>query len=355
MRPVVLAAVTTFAITFNAIANTSVAADHDAQAEAAPAISAAPLAIDSQAAFDNLRGRDATRDGPIRIAFLPVAPDFTYYASMREGVEAMADQVDAEAITVGPPGSGDNEVHVALIEQVLSSPSVHGLPDVHGLIVAVRDAELAAPVLRQAVDAGVIVVVANSDLQSFPTPIHAVVGYSQNGANRAMGDYAGRLAAGQAMQVGIIEGAPGYHSTEAVSGFRKGLAEHAQLTVVGSEQGGWSVEGGKSAAETLLREHPGIGLIWAANDNMIMGARLAAHAAGRSDILLLGRDGDPDALQMVAEGDLTATTDTDPAEIGAASVRVIVEALAGRFHGGFVETPTTIVDRDNTSQTLTDR
>ncbi|WP_119168557.1 sugar ABC transporter substrate-binding protein [Algihabitans albus] len=247
------------------------------------------------------------------------------------------------------------EVHVALIEEVITRPSVHGLPDVHGLIVAIRDAELAAPILRQAVDAGIVVVVANSDLQSFPTPIHAVVGYSQRGANRAMGDYAGRLSAGRTMQVGLIEGAPGYHSTEAVSGFREGLAEHAHLTVVGSEQGDWSVEGGKKAAETLLREHQDIDLIWAANDNMIMGARLATDAAGRSDILLLGRDGDPDALQMVSEGELTATVDTDPAAIGAASVRVVAEALAGRFHGGFVETPTIVVDSDTTAQTPTDR
>ncbi|WP_119168558.1 hypothetical protein [Algihabitans albus] len=114
MRSVVLTAVTTFVVTVNAIANPSVAADSGAQAETAPATSAAPLAVNSQAPFDNLRGRDAVREGPIRLAFVPVAPDFSYYASMREGVEAMADQINAEAITMGPPGSGDNEVHVAL-------------------------------------------------------------------------------------------------------------------------------------------------------------------------------------------------------------------------------------------------
>ena len=306
---------------------------------AADLVSAAvPLDPGSQASVADLRGQDLPAGATRRIAFVPVAPAFTYYASMADGVEAEARQAGIDVVITGPPGSGDNRAHVEILEQIVDRS------DVHGLIVAVRDAELAAPVLRRAVEAGIVVVVANSDLRTFPTPIHAVVGYSQYAANRAMGDYAGRITADRPTRVGVIEGAPGYHSTEAVAGFRDGLTEHDHLTVVASRSGGWSVDGGRTAAEALLRDHPGIELIWAANDNMIIGARQAAEAAGRSDLILLGRDGDPVALQMVAEGGLTATNDTDPTAIGAASARVVVQALAGRFDGGFVETPTVVVD-----------
>ena len=338
MQKTALAAATACVLAFDSAPALADTIDSGRPAAAELVSAAVPLDPRSQAPLADLRGHGLPADATIRIAFVPVAPEFTYYASMGEGVEAEARQAGIDVVIAGPSGSGDNTIHVEILEQIVARS------DVHGLIVAVRDAALAAPVLRRAVEAGIVVVVANSDLHTFPTPIHAVVGYSQYEANRAMAHYAGQITAGRPTRVGVIEGAPGYHSTEAVAGFRDGLTEHNHLTVVASHSGDWSVDSGRAAAETLLHEHPGIDLIWAANDNMIMGAREAAEAAGRSDLILLGRDGDPVALQMIAAGRLTATNDTDPAAIGAASARVVIEALAGGFDGGFVETPTVVID-----------
>ncbi len=300
-------------------------------------VASAPLEAGVQAGFEGLRGSGDHHEGRIRIAYVPIAPEFTYYRTMEAGVIEAASAADVDVLTAGPPGSGDNQEHVEILEQIIA------MPDVHGLIVAVRDAELAAPVLRRAVEAGIVVVITNSDLRAFPTAVHAVVGYSQRGANRAMGAHVAKLLGDASAEVALIEGAPGYHSTEAVAGFREGLRAAAGARVVGSRSGGWSIDGGRDAAQALLAEHPNLAVIWAANDNMIMGALQAAEAAGRSELMLLGRDGDPDAIELIRERRLTATADTDPAAMGATSVAVIVEALAGRFHGGFVETPTHII------------
>ena len=338
MRTPTLATVALCTLALHAASPSAAASNTETPSTADLVSAASPLHPSSQAAFANLRGNKASFEQPLRIAFVPIAPEFSYYATMAEGIEAEAKRAGVEVVTTGPQGSGDNALHVAILEEIIARA------DVHGLIVTVRDAKLAAPVLRRAVEAGIVVVVANSDLRTFPAPVHAIVGYSQYEANRAMGDFAGHITAGRSTQVGMIPGAPGYHSTQAVIGFRAGLYEHSHMTVVASHSGGWSVEGGRLAAEMLLNLHPDIDLIWAANDNMIMGARKAADAVGRSDLVLLGRDGDPAALRMVAEGRLTATNDTDPAAIGAVSARAVIEALAGRFEGGFVETPTVLID-----------
>lgn len=296
-----------------------------------------PLTAGSQARFDNLRDR-----GTIRVAFMPIAPEFNYYDRMGKGIEQIAQQNGVEAFTEGPPGSGDNNIHLEMMRQVVLQE------DVNAIIIAVRDADLVAPVVRHAVEAGIVVIVANSDLKSFPAPVHAVVAYVNYTANKAMGKYAVKLAQGQPLQIGAIEGAPGYHSTQAVTGFLEGIRD-SHLEVVSRMSGEWSVCGGKIAATSMLQAHPNIGLIWAANDNMIIGA---ARVTERRNLILLGRDGDRNALKQIAAGKISATTDTNPFGMGEVAMQIVLDAIDGYFRGGFVEQPTTIVDRSNVSKFL---
>jgi ribose transport system substrate-binding protein len=91
--------------------------------------------------------------------------------------------------------------------------------------------------------------------------------------------------------------------------------------------------------------------LFAANDYMIMGAAQAAKALGRK-LTLLGNDGDTAALEQIAEGPITATVNTTPFVMGQVALAVTMDALNGKFAGGFVETPTTIVDKDNVLEAL---
>jgi ribose transport system substrate-binding protein len=97
----------------------------------------------------------------------------------------------------------------------------------------------------------------------------------------------------------------------------------------------------------ILSAHPEINVLFAANDYMIMGAGAAAKALGKADLVLLGNDGDTAALEQIAAGDLTATVNTTPFIMGQIAFQVTVDTLGGTFPGGFVETPTTIVDTGN--------
>ena len=84
------------------------------------------------------------------------------------------------------------------------------------------------------------------------------------------------------MKVGIIEGQPGYHSTERVGGFLDGIEGNENFDVVVSIDGKWNVEGGNTAGMDILQSHPDLDMIFAANDYMIIGASFAAKALGRS-------------------------------------------------------------------------
>ena len=60
----------------------------------------------------------------------------------------------------------------------------------------------------KAVDQGVAVLMINSDIPNFPTPIHGVVGYSQRNGTHAIADWAIETYGDQKLKVGIIEGQP---------------------------------------------------------------------------------------------------------------------------------------------------
>ena len=96
------------------------------------------------------------------------------------------------------------------------------------------------------------------------------------------------------MPVGIIEGQPGYHSTERVAAFLVSI-KGSKLKVVASVDGKWNVEGGNAAAMDLLQAHPDVQMIFAANDYEILGAAQAAKALGRKDLFVIGNDGDTGA------------------------------------------------------------
>ena len=90
----------------------------------------------------------------------------------------------------------------------------------------------------------------------------------------------------------------------------------------------------------ILRAHPEINLIFAANDYMIMGAEKAANSLGQKDLILLGNDGDTAALEEIAAGTITATVNTTPYLMGRIALQVALNGLHGKFSGGCVETQT---------------
>jgi len=73
---------------------------------------------------------------------------------------------------------------------------------------------------------------------------------------------------------------------------------------------------------------------------------------GKRDVMLLGNDGDTAALEQIAAGAVTATVNTTPFVMGQIALQVTLDSLSGKFPGGFVETPTTIVDKSNVTGVL---
>ena len=283
------------------------------------------------------------KKGPIQIAFLPPASTLNFYQPIGAGIRTVAKSGGAIVTELAPQDGTDTYAQAGMIQDAISR-------GVDAIIITTHDEHAAAPILKRAVDKKIVVVIANSDIRSFPTPIHAVVGYSQRKAMKQLGQYVTRLAASRILNVGIIEGLPGYHNTERMEGFLSGL-DKAKVKVSGRLSGGWTVEGGNTASLDILQAHPQINALIAANDDMAIGASLAGKSLGKQ-LIVTGADGQTPALEAIADKTITATVDAAPYRMGEIAMQVALDALAGKFKGGWVETTTAIRDSSNVLEVL---
>ncbi len=112
-------------------------------------------------------------------------------------------------------------------------------------------------------------------------------------------------------RVAIIEGvAGGFFSTARLNGFNKVVGPFPGIKVVGTLPADWNREKGRKAAEDFLTRNPKgtLGAIWAASNEMGLGAMLSAEAAKRTEVKVFTNDVTPESVERIAEGRLIAET-----------------------------------------------
>lgn len=131
----------------------------------------------------------------------------------------------------------------------------------------------------------------------------------------------------------IIEGvAGGFFSTARVNGFHSVNDEYPGIEIVGMLAADWNREKGIKAAEDFLTANPPgtLDFIWAASNEMGMGAMLAVEAAGRQDeVKIFTNDVTPESVMLIAEGRMVAETNHGFADWGWYGVEYAVRAALG--------------------------
>jgi ABC-type sugar transport system substrate-binding protein len=169
---------------------------------------------------------------------------------------------------------------------------------------------------------------------------------------------AGRLAGDQMKKtlgsgtVAVIGGIAGDVTSEArIQGFTE--AVQGTLQVVPVVAADWERQKALTAATDLMAAHPDLKGIFAANDDMGLGASRAVANGGKAGaISVISVDGNKDALDAVKAGELAATVAQYPYAIGELGVQACTAAIAGRQLPAQVEAPVALVTSDVVDQAL---
>lgn len=97
------------------------------------------------------------------------------------------------------------------------------------------------------------------------------------------------------------------------AGLEESLAENTGMTLLDDQTANFSRAEALEVTKTLLTKHgDDVKGIWAANDDMALGALEALQQAGREgEVAVVGIDAVPDALTAIEDGSMTATVSSD--------------------------------------------
>jgi len=174
-----------------------------------------------------------------------------------------------------------------------------------------------------------------------------------------VGEWIGNNVTGE-VRIGLLSGNPGNMVGLARrSGFIQGLAEtqlmrfnSTNYRVLTQGWGAWSVEGGLTATEDMLVAAPDINVIFAENDAKALGAITAVRNAGREgQILIVGVDGQREALLAIQDGTLHATGLNSPFELTRTVVDIALRYMGGeRGFPSLVHTTPSVIHSGNVAQ-----
>ncbi|WP_116140551.1 sugar ABC transporter substrate-binding protein [Trinickia diaoshuihuensis] len=209
-----------------------------------------------------------------------------------------------DLITNGIKNETDTAAQINIVEQMINS-------HVDAIVLAPADSKALVPVVKKAVDAGIIVV--NIDNRLDPDVVKSkglnvpFVGPDNRKGAEKVGDYlAKRLKAGD--EVGIVEGvSTTTNAQQRTAGFNDAMQKvHAKIDSV--QSGEWEIDKGNAISAAMLNQYPNIKALLCGNDNMAIGAVSAVRAAGKQGkVLVVGYD-DIDAIKpMLKDGRVLAT------------------------------------------------
>jgi ribose transport system substrate-binding protein len=287
--------------------------------------------------------RSAEAVQKFRIAVVPPGLISPFHVQVDKGAEKTCRRLGIEFLHPAPPRETDFAEQVRIVEDLITRK-------VNAISVCAIGSEAIVPAVKKANAAGIPFFIHNS-LEEIPGGnVAAYIGYNQRAGARMMGEYAVKALRGKG-KVLLLEGIPGYHTRERKAGFLEGLAleKNTGIKLVGSQPADWERSRAMTVTENFLQREPDLALVFGCSDEMALGAAAAAKAHGRKGMAFLGIDGNPNAIESITNGEMTATLGVYPKKMGAITVETIQAFLLGKKIEKFVETPMEVVTARNAS------
>jgi ABC-type sugar transport system substrate-binding protein len=216
------------------------------------------------------------------------------------------------------------------------------------MITAAINSTILLPCLKRANELNIPVVDLDGNLDPEITKKAGVkvafgIGSNNEAAGAQGADYVASVLGKDAKgPVLVIEGLSGnITGQKRARGFANRLKEIAPgLQIVASLPGDWDRQKAANITNDILTRNPNLLAIFAANDGMALGAVEAARAAGKDKVIIVGVDGNSDAVKSINAGRLNASVAQLPYLVGKQAVENVKKVLAGGTADAFIFVPT---------------
>lgn len=293
-----------------------------AASSAAPSTESSAPASSSEAA-----GGAASGEAEYAVILKNQSSDF--WTKMKDGVEAKAKEMGIKVDIYAAQNEEDTEGQLKIFENCLTK-------NYKAIGVAPISPVNVIPPIVEANKKGIYVMNIDEkiDMEQLKSQGGSVIGFATTD-NVAVGKKGAEYIISQVAdggKVAIIEGKAGNASGEnRKQGATEAFTASGKFEIVGSLPADWDRQKALDVATSFIQGNPDLKGIYCCNDTMALGAQQAVMNAGLvGKILVVGTDGDTEAVDSVNQGQMAATVAQDPAGIGAASLEAMVKAATDK-------------------------
>ena len=247
---------------------------------------------------------------------------------------------EANFSAVASTSESDSMQQVTAIEDMVAN-------GVDILLNACQEENALKGALQKAADAGVKVVMVDTDNPSFNDKVTFIGTDNYEAAYTGAQEFAKQLEAGS--KVVILRGKLGDVNHEnRTKGLTEAL-EAAGMTVLEAQDANCETDKAAAAMEAFLTEYPGeIDAVMVTSDSMAVGAAQAIKNAGVDGIKVCGFDGFQAAIQLVATGDISMIIAQQPYQMGYDGVNCALGALyEGKTYDSYIKMGIAVINGDN--------
>jgi ribose transport system substrate-binding protein len=263
--------------------------------------------------------------------------DNPFYIAMLKGIRERAQELSWEVVTVS--ANEDKAKQIAIVQDLIA----HG---VKGILISPIDAVGVNAAYDAAKAANIPIVSVARGSTSPNQTLHVAMDESQIG--RDIAEWTAKAIGGEG-KVAMLLGPSGVPTFRNLGdGYAQVMAKYPKIQVVFRADGPLTRERGVKQAEDALVANPDLKAIYAANDDVALGAMQAVLGAERSGkTIVTGMNGVPPALRAVKDGKLAMTVELNPVLWGRLGVDVLASYLKGEKVESRVFIKHVIIDQTN--------
>jgi ribose transport system substrate-binding protein len=258
--------------------------------------------------------QQAADSGKLEIAMSVSTLNNPFFVDLRAGAQAEADRLGVELRVTD--ASEDSSQQANAVQNAIAQ-------NADAIVVNPVDSDAIVPSVKAANEAEIPLV----GVDRAPSAGEVVTTVASDNVA------GGRMAAQRLVEqvgsgpVAVLEGEPGTSAArERGEGFTEEIAEHPQIEVVASQPADFDRTKALDTMQNILQAHPDVRGVFAANDEMALGAVKALGARAGTDVKVVGFDGTPEGLTAVEAGQINADIAQQPKLLGKAAVQKAVEA-----------------------------
>ncbi len=205
---------------------------------------------------------------------------------------------------------------------------------VSAIVLSPCDSKSIIPVIQEANAAGIPVFTVDIPCNEPGVKIVTQIATDNEGGGREAGQAMIEALGEAGGKIAVLHFKQAESCQLRVKGFMEVIRAHnaggkSKIDVVTELESGAAKDLGYKAAEDALQAHPDLRGLFAINDPAALGARAALEKAGKTQVIIIGFDGQPEGKQAIKDGKIYADPIQFPDQMGVRMVDAILRHSKG--------------------------